>query len=422
MQYEGVGIVPANLLLPAAHVAAATWACVACDQYTSQPEYWAEAALQVADAPSCLKLVLPECYLPETEQRVPLIHAEMQKYMTDGTLTQQVTEGFVLVERSTASGQRVGLVCAVDLEQYDFTGVKSLIRPTEETITARLPARLAIRRGAPLESSHIMLLMDDPMQSVLEPLYAKRNQLPMVYDFPLMQGGGHLRGWALTEESEKKEIFEALVMLKMRLGEDPLLFAVGDGNHSLATAKAYWNEIKAGLTPEQQVNHPARFAMVEVENIHDDALQFEPIHRVLTGVNGQALMQDWTLYCHEHGMELSEVTQAGESEQTVNVIYGGSEIIAAVTNPDGPLPVATLQKYLDDFLARHPEAEIDYIHGDDVVRRLAAAPDAIGFLLPPLDKSAFFGAIDTLGILPRKTFSMGHAHEKRYYMECRSIV
>ncbi|MBQ8556426.1 MAG: DUF1015 domain-containing protein [Clostridia bacterium] len=422
MNYEGLGIVPANLLLPAAHVPATTWACVACDQYTSQPEYWKETELQVGANPSCLKLVLPECYLPETVQRVPLIHQEMARYMADGTLTQQVTEGFVLVERSTASGQRLGLVCAVDLEQYDFTGKKSLIRPTEETITARLPARLAIRRGAPLESSHILLLMDDPMQSVVEPLYEKRGELPLLYDFGLMQGGGHLRGWAVTDGESMSGIRHALGALKARLGADPLLFAVGDGNHSLATAKAYWNEIKATLTPEQQENHPARFAMVEVENIHDDALAFEPIHRVITGVDGQALMQDWTLYCREHGMELCETTGNGEKEQIVTVICGGHEFTAAIANPDGPLPVATLQRYLDHFLARHPEAEIDYIHGDDVVRRLAAAPDAIGFLLPPLDKSAFFGAIDTLGILPRKTFSMGHAHEKRFYMECRRIV
>ena len=216
-------------------------------------------------------------------------------------------------------------------------------------------------------------------------------------------------------------LLDALTLLKASLGADPLLFAVGDGNHSLATAKARWNELKPTLSPEEQASHPARYAMVEVENIHDDALTFEPIHRVVTGVNGQALLADWTLYCHERGMDLSETAGAGTNEQTVTVICAGCEMDAVIANPDGPLPVATLQSYLDDFLARHPEAEIDYIHGDDVLRQLASAPDAIGFLLPPLDKSAFFRAVKTLGILPRKTFSMGHAHEKRFYMECRAI-
>lgn len=421
MKCAPLGIQPCNLLLPAEQVNPTTWACVACDQYTSQPEYWQEAAMQVGGNPSCLKLVLPECYLPETARRVPLIHEEMARCLRDGTLAQRVTDGFVLVERSTQSGQRLGLVCVSDLEAYDFTGEKTLIRPTEQTITARLPARLAIRREAPLELSHIMLLMDDPLHSVIEPLYARRDSLEMLYDFPLMQGGGHLRGWAVTAENDKATLMEALGALKASLGEDPLLFAVGDGNHSLATAKAGWNEIKAGLSPEEQASHPARYAMVEVENIHDDALTFEPIHRVLTGVDAQALMADWTLYCHERGMDLSETSGVNPEEQKITVICAGCEMEAVIANPDGPLPVATLQSYLDDYLARHPGVEIDYIHGDDVLRRLAQAPDAIGFLLPPLDKSAFFHAVKTLGILPRKTFSMGHAPDKRYYLECRKI-
>lgn len=421
MSFEHLGVRPADFLLPADAVNPTAWACVACDQYTSQPEYWQEAALQAGNSPSCVKLVLPECYLPETQARVPGIHAEMKKYLADGTLQKRVTDGFVLVERSTQSGQRLGLVCVCDLEQYDFTGEKALVRPTEQTITARLPARLAIRREAPVELSHIMLLMDDPLQTVVEPLYARRDELELLYDFPLMQGGGHLRGWAVTGEEDKAAIMQALSDLKASLGPEPLLFAVGDGNHSLATAKARWNELKPTLTAAEQAAHPARYAMVEIENIHDDALQFEPIHRVVTGVNGQALLADWTLYCHERGMDLSETAGVSGEEQTVTVICAGVEMQAVIANPDGPLPVATLQTYLDDYLARHPEAEIDYIHGDDVLRQLASAPDAIGFLLPPLDKSAFFRAVKTLGILPRKTFSMGHAHEKRFYMECRTI-
>ncbi len=419
MTYDNVGILPCDLLLPADHVAPETWACVACDQYTSQPEYWAQAADIVGDAPSCLKLVLPECYLPETAQRVPLIHQAMAAYMADGTLTNKVPNGFILVERTTQSGKRLGLVCAADLEEYDYTGKKCLIRPTEQTITARLPARLTIRREAPLELSHIMLLMDDPMASVIEPLYVKRSQFELVYDFPLMQGGGHLRGWAITREEDKAAILEELSALKATLGPEPLLFAVGDGNHSLATAKARWEELKPTLTPEEQMTHPARFAMVEVENIHDEALTFEPIHRLVKGVDPNALMHDWLDYCLERGMELNG--KLTPDEQTLSVVYSGCELFTAIAHPDGPMPVSTLQTYLDDFLARHEEAEIDYIHGDDVLRSLVDGPDAIGFLLPPLDKSTFFDAVQTLGILPRKTFSMGHAHEKRFYMECRKI-
>ena len=416
--FSGVGLVPADLLLPAAQVDPAKWACIACDQYTSQPEYWQEAAQLVGEAPSCLKLVLPECYLPETAQRVPVINDQMRRYVADGTLQTRVASGFVLVERTTESGSRLGLVGAVDLEDYDYTGAKCLIRPTEQTITSRLPARQAIRRGAALEASHIMLLMDDPLHTVIEPLYARRDALPILYDFDLMQGCGHLKGWAVTEEGDLAALHGALTALRDALGADPLLFAVGDGNHSLATAKAHWNELKASLSPEEQACHPARFAMVEVENIHDDALKFEPIHRVLTGVDAAALIADWETYCAARGMTL--VHGAADGQQ-VQAILAGQEAVFTVVNPDGPLPVATLQTWLDDYLARHKEAEIDYIHGDDVVRRLAAAPGSAGFLLPPLDKSAFFAAIDQLGILPRKTFSMGHAHEKRCYMECRAI-
>ena len=416
-----MGVRPADFLLPAAHVDPTAWACVACDQYTSQPEYWQEAAMIAGDRPSCVKLVLPECFLPETAERVPRIHGEMARCLADGVLAQRVTDGFILVERSTQEGQRLGLVCVCDLEQYDYTGKKCLIRPTEQTITARLPARLAIRRDAPIELSHVMLLMDDPLQSVVEPLYARRASLALLYDFPLMQGGGHLRGWAVTAEEDKSALLSALDALKSRLGPEPLLFAVGDGNHSLATAKARWEELKPTLSPAEQAVHPARFAMVEVENIHDDALTFEPIHRIVTGVNGQDLLADWTLYCHQRGMDLSETSGTGEDEQTITVVCGGCEMEAVIAHADGPLPVATLQTYLDDFLARCPSAKIDYIHGSDVLRQLASAPDAVGFLLPPLDKSAFFPAVKALGILPRKTFSMGHAHEKRYYMECRKI-
>ena len=423
MLYEQVGITPANLLLPREGVHPTTWACVACDQYTSQPEYWREAALQVGDAPSALKLILPECFLAEAAERVPAIQQTMRQYLADGTLLEQVHDGFVLVERDTGAGERVGLVCAVDLEQYDYTpGSLSLVRPTEETIRSRLPARLAVRNGAPLEVSHILLLMDDPLQTVVEPLYARRESLRKLYDFPLMMNGGALRGWAVTGAEDKAAILAALTALRDAQGDHPLLFAVGDGNHSLATAKACWESLKLVLTPEEQAHHPCRYALCEIENIHDDALTFEPIHRVVTGVNPAALMQDWTIYCHERCMDLSEVTGQGSCEHVMHAVYNGCEAVAAVTNPDGTMPADTLQRYLDDYLRRHPEAHIDYIHGEDVVRRLCQAPDTIGFLLPALDKADFFPTLQRVGVMPRKTFSLGEAHEKRFYMEARQIV
>lgn len=418
MRFDTVGISPASFLLPSPHVKKEKWACVACDQYTSQPEYWEKAVRLVGSAPSCLKMVLPECWLPRTTEMVPVIHQEMRRYMAEGVLL-PLSEGFILTERTTESGRRLGLVCTVDLEQYDFSGKPSLIRPTEETITARLPARQAIRRGAPLESSHILLLLDDPNRTVIEPLYEKRESLTPLYDFPLMQGGGHLRGWHICSEDDLSSVCDALSAMKTALGKDPLLFAVGDGNHSLATAKAHWNELKPSLAPEEQNTHPARFAMVEVENIHDSALQFEPIHRILTGVDAEALLADWRNYCSARNMALE--TSPAEGSQAVTAVLSGEEISLHIHHPEGPLTCATLQMWLDDFLSRHPEAEIDYIHGDDVLRSLAAAPRTAGFLLPPLDKYAFFAAIRTLGTLPRKTFSMGHAHEKRFYMECRVI-
>ena len=418
MNFDQIGIRPGELLTPAPHIDPAKWAVIACDQYTSQPEYWQEVARIVGDTPSCLKLVLPECYLPESEVRIPAIHREMHRCLTGGVFTVN-DNSMMLVERTTQSGKRLGLVCLTDLEAYSYSGEKSLVRPTEETITARLPARMAIRRDAPLESAHIMLLIDDPEKTVIEPLYERCAAAMSAYDFELMQGCGHLRGEVITREADLRQVCDALTALKEKQGADPLLYAVGDGNHSLASAKAHWEEIKTGLTPEQQAVHSARYAMVEIVNIHDPALQFEPIHRVLTGVADCDLMAEWAAYAAARGMTLTE--GAAEGAHTFPCILGGSERVVSVLSPEDPLPVATLQRFLDDLLARHPEISIDYIHGDDVLRQLSCEAGSAGFLLPALDKASFFPAIDALGTLPRKTFSMGHAHEKRCYMECRRI-
>ncbi len=423
MTFDAVGIAPANLMLPREDVNPTAWACLACDQYTAQPEYWAEAALEVGSAPSTLHMMIPECDLASAAARTPAIHQTMRAYLDGGILREAVRDGFVLVERGTRGGERVGLVCAVDLEQYDLSPAgNALVRPTEETIAERLPARMALRQGAPLEMSHILLLMDDVLHSVVEPLHERRRDLRPLYDFPLMKNGGHLRGWAVDSEADKAAVLAALSALKARLPAGAPLLVVGDGNHSLAAAKAYWETCKRGLSKAQQAAHPARWALCEIENIHDDALTFAPIHRLLTGVDGAAVMADWTYYCDQHQMDLSEVTAPGEQEQTMRVVYGGHEAVAAVSHPDGAIAAQTLQRYLDDFLRRHPEARLDYIHGDEALRALCQGTDAIGFLMPEMDKARFFDTVRRLRVLPRKTFSLGGADEKRFYMECRRLT
>ncbi|MDD3410494.1 MAG: DUF1015 domain-containing protein [Eubacteriales bacterium] len=411
--YFGTG----ELLLPAAGVDPTAWACIACDQYTSQPEYWRGAAAQVGDRPSALNLILPECFLGEAAARVPKIHQTMRDYLAQGVVTPAVRDGFILTERSTGSGARVGLVGLMDLEGYEYqAGSRSPIRATEGTIVDRIPPRLSVRRGAALELSHVLALIDDPMMSVVEPIYDRRDSLQKLYDFPLMLGGGHLVGYAVTDPGDLTAIFDALRALKARVGSG-LLYAVGDGNHSLATAKAYWEEIKPSLTPEQREYHPARFAMVELENIHDDALTFEPIHRVLYGYDGDTLLDELARYVHERDLSLA----GGENTQEIDVVFEGKQVRLSLSGSSQALAVSALQTFLDDWMPRHPGTRLDYVHGEESVRALVSGEKAVGFLLPAMDKSSLFPAVEKLGALPRKTFSMGAAHEKRYYMEARRL-
>lgn len=418
MSFERIGIRPAQILLPAAGVKPETWACIACDQYTSEPEYWEKAFAVAGDAPSAIRLILPEYNLKNSESLIPQIHRTMADYLAQGLLTPAVNPGFILCERTIASGTRLGLVCAVDLEQYSFEkGSLPLIRPTEQTITDRLPPRLKIRRGAPVELTHIMILIDDPDRTVLEPLQAAKASLRKVYDFDLMMNGGHLAGWAVDSAEALAQVDQSLNALMDTKGENPLLLAVGDGNHSLATAKAYWNEIRESLTEAERENHPARYALCEIVNIHDKALLFEPIYRIVTGTTRAAVMADWKAYAEAKGMSLA----AEGSDHRFTVVSADGEETVAVLNPEGAIPCETIQKFLDSFLSRHPEAGIDFIHGEGSLRALAAKPETVGFLLPDIDKHSFFKDVEKLGVLPRKTFSMGEADEKRFYMEAKKI-
>ena len=424
LNWQPLGVAPGEILLPREDVYLPAWAVVACDQFTSQPEYWQEAAMLVGDQPSTLHITLPEIYLSQARARLPGIVQTMGRYLKTGVLRPAVKKGFILTERSTGQGARVGLMALADMEAYDSVGgYQSLIRPTEETIASRVPPRMEIRGQAPLECPHVTLLMDDVMESVVEPVYARRDELPVLYDFDLQMGGGHLKGWAVEGESLLHGIHGALSALKARLPlNNPMLFAVGDGNHSLAAAKAHWEGVKERLGPAGAKGHPARYALVELENIHDDALSFQPIHRLITGAQGYEMMRDWTLYCHERGMDLSELP--GENgEHVFRVKYGGNEVLAAVAGSPFPTAAGTLQVFLDEWLREHPKAAIDYIHGEDALDGLLEGRgDAVGFLTTGIEKGELIPKVMRFGPLPRKTFSLGEAREKRYYMECRRIL
>ena len=400
----------AEILLPRAGADLQRWAVVACDQFTAQPEYWRRADALVGEAPSALRLILPEAWLGEGDARTPAIHRAMAEYLADGTLVPAVADGFVLTERTTPAGVRPGLVAALDLEAYDFTpGSASLIRATEGTVLERVPPRARIRAGAPVELPHVMMLIDDPGDTVIGPLMARRSALRKLYDFELMLEGGHLRGWAV-EGADAAGVFAAVDALNARA--DGLLYAVGDGNHSLAAARQCWLDIRRNLTPEQRENHPARRALVELVNLACPALTFEPIHRAIFGVDPAALVADYRAYLAENG--------ADEGEGDDLVAFDGTGNTWRFRSAEHPL--RRLQAFLDGWLAAHPEASIDYIHGEDALRALCRRPDTLGFMPRAFDKGELFGYIRRYGVLPRKTFSMGEATEKRYYMEARRIL
>ena len=414
----------ADILLPTrTEIEKGKWATVACDQFTSEPAYWREAAALVGDAPSTLSLMLPEVYLSESAERLPAIHRAMKQAL-DGLLVLH-PDSMIAVERTQSDGRvRHGLVAAIDLEQYDYKkGATSLIRATEGTVISRIPPRVAVRRDATIELPHVMLLIDDPDATVLEPLFAPDapSVREVVYDTDLMLGGGHIRGSLLTKEQQASvtAALDALVTpegMAARYGDAslaPLLFAVGDGNHSLASAKAAYEEIKASIGAEAAAHHPARYALAEIVNLHDTALSFEPIYRVVFGVDPAELLGELRTY-----IASLDGTAAPQSVRCVGTF---DAITLDIAHPVQQLTVGTLQAFLDEYVKTHPKAEVDYIHGEDSLTALASAPDTIGFLFEGMEKSQLFRTVIYDGALPRKTFSMGHARDKRYYMECRKI-
>lgn len=431
--YENsVGVLVPEILLPPQGTDTYKWAVVACDQFTSQKEYWEEARRIIGDAPSTLDLILPEAWLgaQDEQERIARIKEKMQEYLHNGTLVKQ-PQGFVLVERTAAGNTRHGLVMALDLEKYDYSkGSGTLIRATEGTIVERIPPRLRIREGAAVELPHILVLIDDPEETVIEPLTAQAEKLPLLYDTDLMLGGGHISGRLVSGEKEIMGVLEALTALsdkaafEKKYGSKPvLLFAMGDGNHSLATAKANWEKIKATLPEEQREDHPARYALIELNNVHDKGIVFEAIHRNVFGIPGEKLVEALLqkLRVQNGGAEIGpEQAPAGGEKHVIPFYYGDKSGAFIVTEPAVQLAVGTLQNAIDAVL-KELGGEVDYIHGIDVVKELAQKPDTTGFLLPDMEKSELFPTVVYDGALPRKTFSMGEAAEKRYYMEARLL-
>ena len=416
--WNEIGISPADILLPRPEYRE-NFCVVACDQFTSEPAYWEETESIVGGGYSALRLIYPEIYLNERpEERINEINRNMREYLEQGVF-QEYSNSIIYVERTLMDGRlRKGLVLAVDLEKYDYSPQSSsLIRATEGTIESRLPARIRIRRNAPLELPHIMLLIDDREQTVIEPL-AEEGLTP-VYDMPLMQNGGRVKGFLLDEENQER-VFNALSALaspdkqqaKYSLKEPAplLLYAVGDGNHSLASAKSYWEGLKKTISPEEAKNHPARYALVELVNLHDSSLVFEPIHRVLFNVQPEKILK-----------ALEERCGFASEGQGVEIVFNGQSRFVHFARPAHQLSVGTLQKFLDGVLEEFAGARLDYIHEEETVRDLAAREGNMGFILSPMSKNELFKAVILDGPLPRKTFSMGSGRDKRYYLEARRI-
>lgn len=431
-----IGIQIPQIYLPKTGTDLTKWAVIACDQFTSEPEYWSDVEKIVGEAPSTLNLIFPEVHLerPGGEERIKNIQLVMRNYVDEGIL--QPRDGLVYVERTVSGKTRKGLVLCLDLECYDYKkGSSSLIRATEGTIVDRLPPRIKIRQGAALELPHILVLIDDPNHTVIEPLNADKSKLENLYDFDLMLDSGHLAGYAV-DEAHEKQVIEALRGLarpetfaaKYGAGKDEpvLLFAMGDGNHSLATAKAIWEKMK----PQVGMDHPSRYALVEIENVHDQGLEFEPIHRVLFGLKKDLFAElektfgaNITYTPVANGAEMTQLVDSADGEeQAIGLVGGGRQFgVIKIAKPASNLAVGTIQSFIDAFLKAGGAEKIDYVHGEDVVERIALQPGNAGFYLAGMHKSDLFKTVILDGALPRKTFSMGEAREKRFYMEARNI-
>ena len=429
-----------KLLLPTEGTDLQKWAVVACDQYTSQRDYWKRVKDFTEGYPTTLNLIFPEAYLedPNPEERISSIHKSMREYLDKGVLKETEPQ-FILVKRSFSRGKnpRWGLVAALDLEHYNYhRDSTTLIRATEGTIVERIPPRKRIRLNAPIELPHILVLIDDPFKGVLEPLIAKSGTLPVAYDFDLMMDSGHITGYRIADPSLLTSILEGLTRIadkerfeKTYGNPNPLLYALGDGNHSLATAKAVWEEIKNTNKDKNLIeNHPARYALVEIENIYDPGIEFEPIYRVLFSLSEEKLFQtfaedgNWRIEKRNSLEETLKDLEKGGKGHTLGFASSKGYGLLICDKPETTLPVGSLQSFLDRYLKQNPETLIDYIHGIEPTHTLGTKPGNIGFFLPGIEKKDFFRTVIQDGAFPRKTFSMGEAYEKRFYIEGRRIL
>lgn len=440
--FPDLGLKVPRILLPRSGTDLTKWCVVACDQYTSQPQYWKSVKELVKEDPSTLHLIFPEVYLGDQKTNQQIIRGikdKMYEYDRDHVLVPQ-HPGFMLIDRKTPLVEsRKGLLVALDLELYSFEkGSQSLIRPTEKTIPDRLPPRIAIREQAALELPHILVLIDDPEKTVIEPLAARANSFEKQYDFPLMKDSGHLKGWHVAAADAVDGVVQALRNLasperfRSRYGARPdqgvILFPVGDGNHSLATAKQCWENLKQkGADPQ---THPARYPLVELINIHDPGMTFEPIHRLVFDVNVEEALVDLQSKFMECGWGAKIVEGAGLGSPALKEGCHGIEFrcrgrrgLIIVESPKLVLEAATLTAWLDPYLAARPSASVDYVHGEEVIdEKTAESGSTLAFLLPIMDKNDLVKTVVKEGVLPRKTFSMGAADEKRFYFECQRIV
>lgn len=397
-----------HILLPNKDVDMNKYAVIACDQYTSQKYYWDELCEYVKDSPSTFHMIFPEAYLGyvNEDEYIKTINSNIEKYLNDNVL-QDIGECFVLVERTTSYGtRRLGLIFSVDLEDYSYEkGSKTPIRASEATIVERIPPRLKIRKDAKIELPHILLLFDDKKRSIVEKLYQNRANLPKIYDFELNMNGGHIRGYKVSNIDEVIQQFNSLY----KENNNGLLFLVGDGNHSLATAKAHWELIKKGLSMEERQHHPARYALVEANNLYDEGIIFEPIHRVLFNVDC-SFVDELKASCNGH-----------EIEHNIYLPNNSVETISLFRN--APLAYLNVQTFLDDYLSKHKEVTIDFVHDEDQLKLVVNSnKNCVGITMPALTKDDLFNYIAEDRVLPRKSFSLGHANEKRYYLEAKRII
>ncbi len=436
--FEKFGIQIPEILLPANTDNMDKWAVIACDQYTSQADYWKKVEEITGNTPSTFNLIFPECYLdsPEPEKRIQQINSKMESYIKEKILSDPI-EGFILIKRDTPQNKnRWGLVAAIDLEKYDFSSdSKSMIRATEGTIIERIPPRVKIRQNAALELPHILVLIDDFEKKLIEPLANDTSSLEKVYDFDLMMNSGHITGYRVNSEKHLSAMAEAISQigdsraLKDRYNSDtPFLFAIGDGNHSLATAKTIWENYKEKHKNDKDImEHPSRWALVEIINIFSEGIEFEAIHRVIFNTNSSNFLdtlKNNPSFKIVESIGYEQMIKKVENTKDIQLCgfstssgYGTIEVI----EPKFPLMAGTIQDFIDNYLKNQPKAYVDYIHGYEVTNELGTKSGNIGIFLPTIAKETFFKTVIKNGAFPRKTFSMGEACEKRFYVEARII-